>query len=95
MIKLDNNYKLRNNTVHGVELVFEETRQKKNKKTEVLEDYIFEDVWYFPNSILALNKWIGLTNNSTDLTSLSSFYSAVNEKLDLIYEQFKKNGRKL
>lgn len=95
MIKLDDKYSLENNNIHGVELVFKEKRIKDNKKTNEKEVYTYEDRWYYPNPLLAMNKWIELTNTSTDIKSFTDFYKSVNENLNLIYKEFVSNNRKL
>lgn len=95
MIKLDDNYSLENNTIHGVELVFREKRKRINRKTQIEEDYIYEDKHYYANPILAIKKWIELTNNSTSITDLETFYENIELKLQDIYDIFTQNKRKL
>ena len=101
MIKLDQKYYLDNNSVHGVELVFEEqrTREKLNKKREKTgekEIYLYKDTWYYPNPILAIKKWIELTSSQVDnLNELIENTKQINKTLDKIYSEYVKNGRKL
>lgn len=84
-----------NNNIHGVELIFQEERERKKKDSKEKELYIFKDVWYYPNPIKALEKWIELTNNSTDLTELVKHYQDCNKTIARVYEDFKNNKFKL
>ena len=95
MIKLDENYKLQNNNIHGVELVFEETRTRKSKKDDSEQEYTFKDVWYYPSPILALKQWISLTNNASDLSELTKHYERCADLIEKVYEEFKNNKRKV
>ena len=95
MIQLDENYKLQNNNIHGVELVFEETRTRKSKKDDSEQEYTFKDVWYYPNPISALKQWISLTNNATDLSELVKHYERCADLIEKVYQEFKNNKRKL
>lgn len=90
MIKLDDKYHLRNNSIHGVELVFEEERQSKKGELKT-----FTDIWYYPNPVMALKKWIELTDNSTDLSELIEITNQINQKLEIIKNEFINNKRKL
>lgn len=95
MIQLDKKYRLQNNSVHGVELVFEETRTKKTKDNQEKE-YQFTDTWYYPNPVLAIKKWIELTSSSVkNLDDLIIATDGINKTLDKIYSEYVKNGRKL
>lgn len=95
MIKLDNKYSLRNNSIHGVELVFEEQRQRKDKEGK-LKDYIFTDIWYYPNPVLAVKKWIELTSKQVEnLDQLIKHTEEINQTLDKIYSEFVSKGRVL
>lgn len=95
MIKLDENYILRNNSIHGVELVFQETRKKKSKKDDSEQDYTFEDINYYPSPVLALKQWISLTNSATDLSELTAHYERCAELIEKVYQEFKNNNRKV
>lgn len=106
MIILDDKYRLENNNIHGVQLVFEETRQKEKRQTKeekesntpkVLEDYQFQDYWYYPNPILALKQYIALTNNPSvnNLDELEKLMVKQNEILEKIYKIFVDNKRKV
>lgn len=95
-MRLDDRYRLQNNSINGVELVFEETRQKKSKKDDSLQDYQFIETWYYPNPILAIKKWISLTSaNVQNLDELINLTSKIDKTLDKIYEEFKNNKYKL
>lgn len=100
MIQLDEKYFLKNNNVHGVELVFKEEREreklsKDKKPTGEKEKYTYKDTWYYPNPLLALKKWIELTENARDLTELTNHYEKCSNVLVNIYEYFKNNNYKL
>lgn len=95
MIKLDNNYILRNNNIHGVELVFEETRTRKSKIDGSEQEYTFVDTHYYPNPISALKQWISLTNNATDLSDLVKHYERCADLIEKVYQEFKNNKRKI
>lgn len=95
MITLDKNYRLQNNNIHGVELVFEETRIKK-QKDETEKEYQFTETYYYPNPVLAIRKWIELTSNKVEsLDELIKSTTEINKTLDDIYNNFKTNGYKL
>lgn len=94
-IKLDNNYSLKNNNIHGVELVFEETRTRKSKKDDLEQEYTFVDTWYYPNVISALKQWISLTNNASDLSGLTKHYERCADLIEKVYQEFKNNKRKV
>lgn len=95
MIKLDSNYSLKNNNIHGVELVFEETRTRKSKKDDSEQEYTFTETYYYPNPISALKQWISLTNNATDLSELVKHYERCVDLIEKVYQEFKNNKRKL
>lgn len=65
-IELDSRYYLCTDGGSGVSLVFHEPRKRINKKTELEEDYIFEDKWYFTKLHSALEKFVELTQNSSE-----------------------------
>ena len=94
-IRLDNSYSLRNNNIHGVELVFEETRTRKSKKDGSEEEYTFKDTWYYPNPISALKQWVSLTNNASDLSELTKHYERCTDLIEKVYQEFKNNKRKV
>ena len=94
-IKLDNNYNLRNNNIHGVELVFEETRTRKSKKDDSEQEYTYSETQYYPNPISALKQWVSLTNNASDLSELTSHYERCADLIEKVYEEFKNNKRKV
>lgn len=90
MIQLDENYKLQNNNVHGVELVFEEIRTKDEKER------LHSEKWYYPNPVLAIKKWIELTSaNVKNLDELIEITNQINQKLEIIKNEFINNKRKL
>ncbi len=90
MIKLDENYRIQNNNLHGVELVFEELREKEGKER------LHTQTFYYPNPAMAIRKWIAATSNECEtLSELENHLSEINTKLDKIQEQFINNNRKL
>lgn len=95
MIKLDENYSLRNNNIHGVELVFEETRTRKSKKDDSEQEYTFSETHYYPNPISALKQWVSLTNNASDLSELTKHYERCSDFIEEVYQEFVNNNRKV
>lgn len=95
MIKLDEKYRLQNNTIHGIELVFEEKRFKNTK--EGAKEYNHVTTLYYPNPLLAIRKWMELTQRK-DVESLSDLVEQTkkqNDILEKIYTIFKNNNWKL
>ncbi len=68
MIKLDNNFTLSSDGYHGICLTFTEKRERektvkiegKTKKTGEVEEYDFEDKWYFTTISPALERYMEL-----------------------------------
>ena len=84
-IVLEENWSLKTDGGSGVNLVFSEIRQRKNSKTEKLEDFEFKDNWYFPKLSQALQEYFKQkTNESTDLNSLIDKV----ENIESILERF-------
>lgn len=77
-IQLSDKWKIESDNYSWV-LTFYEQRQRKNRKTEVKEDYLFEDKWYFPTIRQCLRKYID--EECKDSKTLNDLY----EKLDRIY----------
>lgn len=94
MIKLDDNYTIENNTIHGVELVHNyKVEKEKDGEVKQIER---REVFYYPNPVLAIQKYIAITSNKCNsLESLEQHLKDINIKLDNIQEQFKNNNRKV
>lgn len=58
-IQLSEKYRIEKDSYSWV-LIFNEARERKNKKTKELEEFIFEDKWYYPCIKKLLSKLIEL-----------------------------------
>jgi hypothetical protein len=91
-IDLDNSYYLKSDGASGIEMVFHETRQRKNKTTDELEDYTFEDHWWFTRITQALSKYADLTQNSSktieEILDKTNKIDKLLEKLNAEFMQF-------
>jgi hypothetical protein len=76
-IILNSNYRVEKDSYSWV-LIFNETRQKKNKETGLKEDYVFEDKWYYPDFKMLLKRWYEL--ECKDCESVKE----LSQKLDFI-----------
>ena len=86
-IILNDKYRIEKDTYSWV-LVFTEERQreklnKKRKKTGELENFIFEDKWYYPDLKQILTKYIDLDlKDSASLEELSDKMDSLSDKID-------------
>ena len=68
-IILDSNFKMSHDSFRGIILTFSEMRERekvddKRKKTGEKEQYLYEQVYYYPSVGLALKKYVELSQNS-------------------------------
>lgn len=91
-IDLDNFYHLISDSDSGIILIFSEVRERINKKTEEMEDYIYEDKWYFTRIKQALSKYVDLTQNGCktieEILIKTDKIDKLLEKLDKTFMQF-------
>jgi len=81
-ITLNKNYRIEKDAYSWV-LIFNEPRQKKNKKTLELEDFIYEDKWYYPCIKMLLNKFIELDlKESESIQELSDKMDSLSAKVE-------------
>jgi len=81
-IQLNKNYRIEKDTYYWV-LIFNEPRQKKNKKTGKIEDFIYEDKWYYPCIKMLLNKFIELDlKESESIQELSDKMGSLSAKVE-------------
>lgn len=65
-LDLDDNWHLTSDSDSGVILTFHEIRQRKSKKTEEEEDFLFEDKYYYPRVAQSLKKYSQMVQNTTE-----------------------------
>lgn len=91
-IELDSNWAIIPDGFNGVVLVFSEPRKKENKKTEELEDYIFEEKWYHPRISQSLKEYVRITQNSSktieEILEKTDKLTTLLERLDKEFRQF-------
>lgn len=91
-IELDFNWSLIPDGFNGIVLIFSEARERKNKKTGELEDYIYEQPYYHPRIVGALKEYVKLTQNSSKtideiLEKTDKIYTLL-ERMDKEFKQF-------
>ena len=64
-IELSEGWHLEPDGFNGIVLIFSEKRERKNKKTGELEDYIYEDRWHHPRISQSLKEYVRVTQNSS------------------------------
>lgn len=84
IIKLDEFYTLESDSFNGVVLIFSEPRKKKKKDSEIEEDYIFIDKWYYTRVNDALNKYAELS--MSDFSNLKELSDKVTKTFETIKE---------
>jgi hypothetical protein len=89
-ITLDENFSLEHDGDHGVILIFQQER-KRNKSKKVdgkkvydgnLENYIYNDRWYYPKVGMALEKYSLVRSNKT--TNLEELTLSTNKVLEVL-----------
>lgn len=89
-IKLDNNYHIIGDTFVGCTLVFEEIRERKNKKGET-ENYIFKDSWYYSDMSRLLKEYIKeQTKDVKDIKTLIEKLDKITPILEKAQKDFEK-----
>ena len=92
-IKLSEKWKLTPDSDNGIILIFSEQRKRKNKKTELEENFIFEDKYYFPRICQALRYFVSkeLNNNNNSIQDViiksEKLYDLIDE-IDINFKQF-------
>ena len=91
-IELSEGWHLEPDGFNGIVLVFSEKRERKNKKTDELEDYIYEDRWHHPRISQSLKEYVKLTQNSSKtideiLEKTDKMYTLL-ERMDKEFKQF-------
>lgn len=91
-IELSEGWHLEPDGFNGIVLVFSEKRERKNKKTDELEDYIYEDRWHHPRISQSLKEYVKLTQNSSKtieeiLEKTDKIYTLL-ERMDKEFKQF-------
>lgn len=91
-IELDSNWSIIPDGYNGIILIFSEKRERKNKKTDELEDYIYEDRWHHPRISQSLKEYVKLTQNSSKtigeiLEKTDKIYTLL-ERMDKEFKQF-------
>ena len=96
IVKLDEFYSLNNDGFSGVILLFQEPRKRekeikinnKKVKTGEIEDYIYEERFFYPNVYLSLKKYVELSQ--TQPTKTVEEILEVCKKINETLEEFKK-----
>ena len=91
-IELSEGWHLEPDGFNGIVLVFSEKRERKNKKTGELEDYIYEQPYYHPRIVGALKEYVRVTQNSSKtieeiLEKTDKIYTLL-ERMDKEFKQF-------
>lgn len=91
-IELSEGWHLEPDGFNGIVLIFSEKRERKNKKTGELEDYIYEDRWHHPRISQSLKEYVKLTQNSSKtieeiLEKTDKIYTLL-ERMDKEFKQF-------
>jgi hypothetical protein len=91
-IELDDYWYIESDGGNGIQLVFHEPRKRTKKGTDVEENYIFEDVFYFNRVVQALKHYCNKTQNSSkdlkDILEKTDKIYNILEKLDKEFRQF-------
>ena len=93
-IKLNENYRIERDS-YSWTLIFNEEREKENKKTLLKEKFIFEDKWYYPDIKQVLSKFIDLNlKDAETIQELSDKMDAISFKIDELKNTvFKPNNK--
>ena len=91
-IQLNEKYRIEKDTYSWV-LIFNETRKKVNKKTKELEEFIFEDKWYYPCIKKCILKMIDLDlKESESIKELSEKMDLISNKIDSLKDTIFNNS---
>lgn len=98
MIKIDDNFRIEHDGFRGCTLIFSESRKRKKvdsktrKETGEVEDYIFEDRFYYPQLSLALEKYASLeTAKELNLEDHLKAVKKLTEKIEQVRVEFEKH----
>lgn len=81
-MKLDNNYSL---SFNGTQVTLEYSEYRiKLKRDSTREDYLFKDYWHFPNTKMALIKYLSLCVDNCD--EISDIVDEINACEKRIYK---------
>lgn len=82
IIKINDKYHIEKGPYSWI-LVFSEMRERKNKKTGDVEDFLFKDMWYFPCMKRLLKKALDLDlKESNSLAEISERIEALDSKIE-------------
>lgn len=89
-IKLDDNYRISGDGFVGCTLIFEEIRERGNKRGEK-ENYIFRDSWYYSDMSRLLKEYIKeQTKNTDNIKTLIEKLDKITPLLERVQKDFSK-----
>jgi len=64
-IELSPNWHLSPDSDNGVILTYSQIRERKNKKTEEIEEFLYTEPYYYPRVVSALKHFVDKTQNES------------------------------
>ena len=88
-IKLSGNHRISGDGFTGCSLIFEEIRERKNKKGEI-ENYTFKDSWYYSDMSRLLKEYVKeQTKDVEDIKTLIERLDKITPILEDVQNNFK------
>jgi len=91
-IELNNEWHLEPDSDNGVILIFSEIRERKNKKTEEQEEFLYTEPYYYPRVGSALKHFVDTTQNESktleELIAKVDYNTELLERLNKEFMQF-------
>lgn len=92
VIKLDNNWVITSDGETSIKLVFSEMRQRKNKTTGEIENFLYEEPRWYTRISQSLKAYLDLSQNSSDsieeLITKTDYIVGVIDRIDRDFKQF-------
>jgi len=91
-IELNPNWHLSPDSDNGVVLTYSQIRERKNKKTEEIEEFLYTEPYYYPRVVSALKHFVDKTQNESktleELLEKVDYNTKLLERLDREFKQF-------
>ena len=91
-IELSSNWHLSPDSDNGVVLTYSQIRERKNKKTEEIEEFLYTEPYYYPRVVSALKHFVDKTQNESktleELIAKVDYNTELLKRLDFEFRQF-------
>lgn len=98
MIKLDKNYSVAINGIHGFELHYrgeEKTKEVQTEKGVVVKDITPNDMWYYPKLSMILNKYFSVNLGGDNIEELKGTVLRIEQSINSFSKTFAVKGELL